>query len=194
MSWNIIVRRFPIRMYPFCRQTWFLISLHVKESCRGIHFSRPDNFSWYSLLDLIKSIFLIWFLRLIPSTIQLTRSEIEKRRVVLSRCHRAAISQKNLATNDDIQGLIALKCIQNSRRTLSAYRADWPTGQTGWSLFLSFFLQPAEKLIAFWFEFSLPGTLQLQHTNKNYSIPEWTFFTWNFYKCFSKIRGGILVF
>ena len=120
MSWNIIVRRFPIRMYPFCRQTWFLISLHVKESCRGIHFSRPDNFSWYSLLDLIKSIFLIWFLRLIPSTIQLTRSEIEKR-VVLSRCHGAAISQKNLATNDDIQGLFASKCIQNPAVSLNKF-------------------------------------------------------------------------
>ena len=28
----------------------------------------------------------------------------------------AVISQKNLATNDDIQGLFASKCIQNSRR------------------------------------------------------------------------------
>ena len=49
----------------------------------------------------------------------------------------------------------------------SAYRADRPADQTGWSLCLSFFLQPAEKLIIFLFEFSLPGTY------KNCSIPEW---------------------
>ena len=38
--------------------------------------------------------------------------------------------------------------------------------QTGQSLCLSFFLQLAERLIIFLFEFSLPGT------QKNYSIPE----------------------
>ena len=40
----------------------------------------------------------------------------------------------------------------------SAYRADRPVDQTGWSLCLSFFFQLAEKLIIIFFEFSLPGT------------------------------------
>ena len=43
-------------------------------------------------------------------------------------------------------------------RVSSAYRTDRPAYQTGWSLCLSFFLQLAEKLIIFLFEFSLPGT------------------------------------
>ena len=54
---------------------------------------------------------------------------------------------------------------------------------------LSFFLQPAEKLIIFWFEFSLPGwdLEKLQHTRVN-------IFDLKFLQVFFKNRGEILVF
>ena len=76
------------------------------------------------------------------------------------------------------------KCIQI---WISAYRADRPTIRPGWSLCLSFFLQPTEKLIIFLFEFSLPGTWKLQYTRVN-------ILDLKILQVFFKNRGEILVF